>query len=117
MSNTRLLVLQGLYASLSLSNEGPRQCHLQKQHTLTPLTVDPNDEIYPKYRGECAEIAFRPHQAISVSTDLFILGIETGPKIIHDWDAKSLALLIFVIVAAYVIHQASIEDHHHDVFT
>eukprot|EP00754_Rhynchopus_humris_P049191 Rhum_TRINITY_DN824_c0_g2::Rhum_TRINITY_DN824_c0_g2_i1::g.2487::m.2487 len=69
--------------------------------------VDPRDAIYPKLRYESATVSFRKNAAISPETDLFILGIETGPKIVGNWDVPTLVILIAVIIIGYAIHCAS----------
>eukprot|EP01064_Diplonema_japonicum_P014039 TRINITY_DN21556_c0_g1_i1.p1 TRINITY_DN21556_c0_g1~~TRINITY_DN21556_c0_g1_i1.p1 ORF type:complete len:284 (+),score=47.68 TRINITY_DN21556_c0_g1_i1:61-852(+) len=79
--------------------------------------VDPSDRIFPRYNNNEAVVNFSPSQAISPSTDLFILGVDTGPKIIRDWDFKSLTLLILVLIAAISIHLLNTEESGHDVFS
>ena len=79
-------------------------------------SVDTMNEIYPKYNNNCATVGFAK-PAISSDTELFIVGIETGPKIIKNWDPTSIIVIIAVVILAILLHQYPIgESVNSDVF-
>ena len=72
--------------------------------------MDPRDRIYPSITHDTAVVSFDKGGAISPDTDLFIMRIETGPRILHDFDNKSILLFLFVIVAGIVLHYSSVDE-------
>eukprot|EP01060_Flectonema_neradi_P011705 TRINITY_DN1870_c4_g1_i1.p1 TRINITY_DN1870_c4_g1~~TRINITY_DN1870_c4_g1_i1.p1 ORF type:complete len:261 (+),score=38.57 TRINITY_DN1870_c4_g1_i1:40-822(+) len=80
-----------------------------KELIRSVYSVDSTNEIYPKYNHERATVKFgKP--AISSDTELFIVGIDTGPKLIKDWDPISVFITIVVLILAIVLYGQSVGD-------
>eukprot|EP01061_Rhynchopus_euleeides_P004460 TRINITY_DN13712_c0_g1_i1.p1 TRINITY_DN13712_c0_g1~~TRINITY_DN13712_c0_g1_i1.p1 ORF type:complete len:264 (+),score=86.01 TRINITY_DN13712_c0_g1_i1:136-927(+) len=85
--------------------------HVTMRDTIRAICcVDPRDNIYPHITYDEAVVRFDTGKAISPDTDLFILRIETGPRILREFDTCSILLLIFVVVLGVVLHNVSAHE-------
>eukprot|EP01063_Lacrimia_lanifica_P041326 TRINITY_DN9614_c0_g3_i1.p2 TRINITY_DN9614_c0_g3~~TRINITY_DN9614_c0_g3_i1.p2 ORF type:complete len:267 (+),score=107.64 TRINITY_DN9614_c0_g3_i1:40-840(+) len=79
--------------------------------------VDPQDEVYPRIRDNTATVAFRKGNAVSENTELLIVGIECGPKVIKPVDLISFFVMAFVVLfGAFLFLSIDTAGHVEDVF-